>query len=47
MEMIVGGLSVPCQLLLATDPGERSDRALERARQLAYEWDARLDVVTV
>lgn len=47
MDVIVDPFSAPCQLLLATDLSERSDRALERAKQLAHEWDAKLDVVTV
>lgn len=40
-------ISGPQKLLLATDLSERSDRALERAKQLAHEWHSRLDVVTV
>ncbi len=35
----------PSQLLLATDLGPRSDRALDRAGQLATEWHAQLTVV--
>ena len=35
----------PRQLVLATDLGARSDRALDRALQLAAQWQARLTVV--
>lgn len=35
----------PGAVLLATDLGSRSDRALDRALQLAEAWDARLHVV--
>jgi len=39
--------SVPDQLLLATDLSARSDRALDRAAQLAAEWGAELVVLNV
>lgn len=35
----------PRQLVLATDLGARSDRALDRALQLAAQWQAKLTVV--
>lgn len=38
---------VPDQLLLATDLSARSDRALDRAAQLAAEWGAELVVLNV
>ena len=38
---------LPRQLLLATDLCARCDRPLDRARQLALEWQADLTVVTV
>lgn len=37
----------PARLLLATDLSVRCDRALDRAAQLAGEWGAELDIVTV
>lgn len=37
----------PRRLLLATDLGVRGDRPLDRARQLALEWQAELVVLTV
>lgn len=37
--------NTPSQLLLATDLGSRSDRALDRAGQLATAWRAQLTVV--
>ena len=37
----------PRSILLATDLGARSDRALERAVQLARDWQSRLVVATV
>lgn len=38
---------VPGQLLLATDLSARSDRAMDRAAQLAAEWRAELIVINV
>ena len=38
---------MPNQLLLATDLSARCDRATERATQLARQWNAKLDVVSV
>lgn len=37
----------PQRLLLATDFDARTDRALERAKQLATQWRAKLTIVTV
>lgn len=37
----------PCRLLLVFDPSSRRDRALDRAVQLAGDWDARLTVLHV
>lgn len=37
----------PPRLLLATEPGLRGDRPLDRARQLALEWQAELVVLAV
>lgn len=39
--------SLPRKLLLATDLSARCDRPLERARQLAAQWQASLDLLTV
>ena len=39
--------SLPQKLLLATDLSARCDRPLERARQLAAQWNASLDLLTV
>lgn len=39
--------SLPRKLLLATDLSARCDRPLERARQLAAQWNASLDLLTV
>ncbi|WP_051933719.1 universal stress protein [Massilia sp. BSC265] len=39
--------ALPRRLLLATDLGVRGDRPLDRARQLALEWQAELVVLTV
>ncbi|AKC87541.1 universal stress protein [Pseudoxanthomonas suwonensis] len=39
--------AAPDSILLATDLGARSDRALDRAVQLARQWNARLVVATV
>lgn len=39
--------SLPRKLLLATDLSARCDRPLERARQLATQWHASLDLLTV
>ena len=41
------GDGMPRNILLASDLDARSDRALDRAVQLAQAWDARLLVVTV
>jgi nucleotide-binding universal stress UspA family protein len=38
-------LSTPKNILLATDLGSRSDRALDRAAQLAGAWNAQLHIV--
>lgn len=38
---------MPNQLLLATDLSARCDRATERATQLARQWNAKLDVISV
>jgi len=39
--------SLPKKLLLATDLSARCDRPLERARQLAAQWQAALELLTV
>lgn len=39
--------ATPQSILLASDLGARSDRAFDRAVQLAHAWDARLVVATV
>ncbi len=41
------GTSLPASLLLATDLSARCDRALERAAQLANEWQAKLMALNV
>ncbi len=38
---------IPQQLLLATDLGQRCDRPLDRAKQLAGAWPARLNILMV
>lgn len=47
MNAIGNGGGTPRSILLASDLGPRSDRALERAIRLARDWDARLVVATV
>jgi len=37
----------PAKVLLATDLGPRCDRALDRAAQLAKDWEAELDIIHV
>jgi len=41
------GICAPARLLLATDLCARCDRPLDRAKQLALEWQAELRILTV
>src|SRR5690606_3334215 len=47
MNKLAVATAPPARLLLATDFSARSDRALERAAQLAHEWQAEMIALNV
>lgn len=47
MPMVTGPTTRPTNILLATDLSSRSDRALDRALQLAREWNVKLHILHV
>lgn len=47
MEVCVNDSTPPARLLLATDLCAHCDRPLDRAKQLALEWQSELVILTV